>query len=153
MTHAVVPGRAFRIHSRVMRSAYIGGFALLVAATLALTSCDDEGPLQGARAPCSYAGGAGLDCDSMPIETAEDGCWKLVGCGVIPLDEPDEDRNWVLDWNQCMQELGRMSPFQETLALECLNVSTCDQLKNESSPIQPSHGDQSLPLCLQYGDQ
>ncbi len=136
-----------------MRSTHRWGLVLLALAAFGLGACGDEGPLQGARSACSYAGGSGLDCNTVPIETPEDACWKLVGCGAIPLDEPDPDRNWVLDWARCVRTVENLQSFQETLALRCVEVASCDQLKNENSPTQPSGGEQSLPLCLQYGDQ
>ena len=129
----------------------------LLAATatlgLGLGGCEDDVPLQGARTPCSHAGGSGLECVSEPIETAEDACWRLVDCGVIPLDEPDPDRNWVLDWERCLRTVAGMGEFQQTLVLRCVESSTCDQLKADSSPNAPSGGEEALPICLQYGDQ
>jgi hypothetical protein len=126
--------------------------AALGAAALQ-SACGDGESLQGMREPCSNASGTLLGCDDMPIESPEDACWRLVECGVIPLEHEDDD---VLDWATCVRMIERMSEARYEFALQCIETSSCDDLKVSSgsygSPVDPRRWDMSIPLCLQYGD-
>lgn len=116
-------------------------------------ACGDGESLQGVREPCSNASGTLLGCDDMPIESPEDACWRLVECGVIPLQyELEDDDDWVLDWAICVRMIERMSEARYEFVLQCIETSSCDDLKVEYSPVEPRRGDLSIPLCLQFGD-
>ena len=126
------------------------GPTLAAAAILfGLSGCGDGESLQGTREPCSTASGTLLGCDDDPIESPEDACWRLVECGVIPLDHETE---WVLDWASCVGEIERMSEARYEYTLNCIESSSCDDLRVGNSPVNPGSSDPVLPLCLQYGD-
>ena len=111
---------------------------VVIGLSLGAAACRDDvegNPLQGVREPCSTAGGTLLGCDQPPIDTPEDACWRLVECGAIPLEH---EENWVLDWASCVHDIERLSEPRYEFALECIETSSCDDLK--------------VDLCLQYGD-
>ena len=114
---------------------------LAAAAALALfafAGCDGT---DGTRGPCA-AGGQVLDDPScQAVETVEDACWKLVECGVLPLDS--EDGN---DWGDCVDELEFMRAHNRELALVCVDTASCDQLAVRGSP-NPGFGE--WPDCLE----
>lgn len=122
-----------------------------LSASLLLSGCSlDEESIQGPREACGQAEGNLLGCETPTIETSEDACWRLVGCGVIPLEH---EENWVLDWKACVVLLDSMNTFRHDLSLSCVESSTCEQLKvDDQSPRTPSRGGDNLPLCLQPGD-
>jgi hypothetical protein len=125
---------------------------LLACVSVALLSpaCDlDEESIQGPRSACGQSEGNLLGCESPDIETPEDACWRLVECGVIPLDHPE---NYVFDWSQCVRTVETMPQFRLDLTLACIQGSSCDQLKTDNSPENPSRGGDELPLCIQPGD-
>ncbi len=99
----------------------------------------------GARAECA-AGGVLTDCPDAP-RTAEDACWRLVECGAIPLDHPEDFR---LDWGTCVDRIQSQPEQYERLIVSCVAASTCDQLRANGSPDQPNT-DQIY--CLQLGEQ
>lgn len=126
------------------------GTALIaLGLALSLAACGDDESLQGVREPCATASGTLLGCDDDPIESPEDACWRLVACGVIPLEH---ETDWVLDWASCVREIERMSEARYDYTLQCIEASSCDDLKVDNSPVNPGSSDPTLPLCLQYGD-
>ncbi len=117
-----------------MRSSYltvlvrVPSLVVLAAAFLA-PACDDMGGASGARGSCAYAGEI-LACDDA-VETAEDACWKLVACGVIPVDHAEENGR---DWGRCV---GRLEGFDEptrAAAIACVEYASCDALDVRGSP-------------------
>jgi len=127
--------------------------ALAAGLAFALAACGDGESLQGTREPCSTASGTLLGCSDDPIQSAEDACWRLVECGVIPLDFDDEVNEYVLDWANCVRLIERMSEVRYEYTLQCVEASSCDDLKVAEFPVDPGSGDRALPLCLQYGDR
>ena len=125
-------------------------FAAVLGAATLVAACGDEGSIQGVRQPCASASGTLLGCDDTTIETPEDACWRLVECGVIPL-EHDEDN--IFDWANCVYQIERLSEPRYDFALQCVETSSCDDLKVGNSPVDPRIWDQSIPLCLQFGDR
>ncbi|HVV86101.1 MAG TPA: hypothetical protein VHE35_23745 [Kofleriaceae bacterium] len=117
-----------------MRSLLYGALVALSG----LAACDDNLDHDGARGSCA-SGGVLAGCpDSEPTEEAA--CWRLVECGIYPLDgdQPDD-----LDWGRCMDELDAMYPERRDGVIQCIVTSTCDQLV----PVRSSR-----PACFQFGD-
>ena len=115
---------------------------LLSAMLLVGLGCGDDGATPGLRDECSSFSGAGLECESPPIESAADACQKLVDCGVIPLDAEG-----AFDWAECMARLEGLDDYNRELVFACVEVSSCDELKTPGSPDSPGQ-----PLCLEHGD-
>lgn len=109
--------------------------------------CGDDAATQGIRDLCASAPGSIGGCPDAPLESPEDVCWRLVECGSIPLEEP-EDNQGVFDWKDCVSRVGSLQDFQYEYTLACVQASTCDELKRDGSP---SSG--SVPLCLLHGEQ
>jgi hypothetical protein len=119
-----------------MRSLYLAAFA----AAVLLPACDDMGGASGARGPCASSGEI-LACDEA-VETAEDACWKLVDCGVIPVDHADENGP---DWGRCMGRLDRFDEVARDVAIACVGAASCDALIVNDSPTNPYE----WPDCLE----
>jgi hypothetical protein len=98
----------------------------------------------GGRGLCA-AGGALTDCPDA-AHTAEAACWRLVDCGAIPLDHPEEYR---FDWGRCVDGLETMRDEYRQLVVSCIAASTCDQLRVDGSPDRPNL---SQLYCWQLGD-
>jgi hypothetical protein len=101
--------------------------------------CDDVGPVDGTRGPCAGTGEV-LGCDD-EVVTIEDACWKLVQCGVIPLDHPDRDE----DWGGCVDLLERHAATAE-VSIACVDLASCDELTLQGSPTNPY----PWPDCLEF---
>jgi hypothetical protein len=117
-------------------------YALLVA--LSLAACDDAiTRSDGTRGPCA-AGGQVLGEDGCrEVVTIEDACWKLVECGVMPLDDPDSD----VDWGGCMFRLEQqLDRDAAEVAVECVALSSCEALIVNDSPVDPYE----WPDCLEF---
>ncbi|MBA3452082.1 MAG: hypothetical protein H0T42_03175 [Deltaproteobacteria bacterium] len=121
------------------------GFLLasLVLATMSACGTGDDVAL-GARANCAQ-GGALTDCPDAE-RTSEGACWRLVDCGAIPLDHPEEFR---IDWGTCVDGLDGLTADRQRLVVSCIAASTCDQLQVDGSPEQPNR-DQMY--CLRLGE-
>jgi hypothetical protein len=113
----------------------------------ALAACDYDSGTHGVRSACAEPGGAGLDCEPLPIETAEDACWKLVECGAIALEA--EGR---FDWDRCVSHVRGLPSYRQDFALACIEGARCDELLFAGSP-NPSRNPSNFPPCLQHGDQ
>jgi hypothetical protein len=124
----------------------------LFACALVLSACDVDAHRAGYRGECGNAGGTLLGCDDAPIETPEDACWRLVECGAIPVQNPEDQPRCCFDWARCVEELSELPEWRQAFTLACIEASTCDQLK-WSNPDRPTNNDLELPSCLQYGDQ
>jgi hypothetical protein len=112
---------------------------LAAAAATLLAACDGT---DGTRGPCT-AGGQILDDGScFDVETVDDACWKLVECGVLPLDHVDEGG---IDWGRCVGHLEGMRAHDRELALACVDAASCDQLIVNDSPDNPYE----WPDCLE----
>ena len=108
-------------------------------ASLGLAACDNTDSKDGARGTCANGGVLAGCPDSEP--TDEGACWRLVDCGIYPVQGADPD---TLDWGRCMDDLAAMYPEQATVVEQCITSSTCDQLVP-----QPGRG---RPYCFQFGD-
>lgn len=96
----------------------------------------------GARASCAQ-GGELTDCPDAE-RTAEAACWRLVDCGAIAVDHPEEFR---FDWGRCVDGLDQLTADRRRLVIDCIAASTCDQLRVDGSPDAPNT-DQMYCLAL-----
>ena len=123
------------------------GLALLAAAVAAVAACDTDGPIPGVRGPCAVGAGPLQECAVEEVETPEDACWRMVECGALAVNRPDEEEDCgFCDFRSCVLLLESMGEDQMQLALECVEASPCDQLKTEGAP---ENGDP--PWCFQQG--
>lgn len=111
---------------------------LAAVAALALAGCEGT---DGTRGPCA-AGGQILDDPSCDVESVEDACWKLVQCGVLPLEGEEEGD---ADWGRCLDRLEDMRAHNRELALVCVESASCDELIVNDSPNNPYE----WPDCLE----
>lgn len=116
--------------------------SVVLAAFLPACGTGDDTAL-GARGPCA-AGGVLTDCPDA-ARTAEAACWRLVDCGVIPLDHPEDFR---FDWGRCVDGLESQPSEYRQLTVSCIAASTCDQLRVDGSPDEPDPRD---IYCLNLG--
>jgi hypothetical protein len=117
----------------------------LAAAALSAAGCDAEGDAKlGQRDPCASASGVLIGCGDATVATADDACWKLVECAVIPLESDG------FDWASCVARLGEQPAAELSFILACIEVSTCDELVTSGSPSNPTS---SEIRCLAYGAQ
>ena len=119
--------------------AVLTGLALSAAA--GCNAGDDT--TDGTRARCG-TGGALTSCPD-PARTAEAACWKLVDCGVIPLNRDQADG---FDWGLCVDGIQRQTADIEGLIISCIAASSCDALIVEGSPQRPRV---DLIHCLRIG--
>jgi hypothetical protein len=120
------------------------GFFLASLALVTVSACGTGDDVAGgARANCAQ-GGELTDCPDAE-RTAEGACWRLVDCGAIPVDHPDEFR---IDWGRCVDGIESLTSDYERLVINCVAASTCDQLRVDGSPNQPNT-DQMY--CLRLG--
>jgi len=110
--------------------------ALCAIAAAVLSACDHDGVLDGTRGPCAAGGQVLGDCPV--VETAEDACWKLVQCAVLPVD--DEQDPYRRDWGTCVDRIEEMRALDAEVAIACVDAASCDQLAT---------GDE-WPDCLEY---
>ena len=83
----------------------------------------------GTRSVCS-AGGALTDCPDS-ARNAQAACWRLVDCGVIPLNvDPGND----FDWGHCVDDIEGLSAIAEQVVVDCISGSSCDELMVDGSP-------------------
>jgi hypothetical protein len=115
----------------------------LFLAALSLAACDDEIlRSDGTRGPCGSGGQIFGEDTCGEVETREDACWKLVECGVLPLDDPDRE----VDWAGCVSRLEDLDPDAEEIAVECVGLSSCDALLVNDSPTNAYE----WPDCLEF---
>jgi hypothetical protein len=104
-----------------------------------LAACDDEADHDGARGSCA-SGGVLAGCEDSPA-TEEAACWRLVECGIYPVEGAEPD---TLDWGRCMDELDSYFPDRRSIVVQCVTSSSCDELVPQ--PGRP------WPFCFQFGD-
>ena len=113
-----------------------GLYASVTLALSMLGSCSaTNGIAGGARAECAH-GGALVDCPEAE-RTPEGACWRLVDCAAIPVKDENDDN--VLDWGACVNYIEARSTAGETLIIDCIAASSCDQLQNVG-PTYDLHG-------------
>jgi hypothetical protein len=99
----------------------------------ALAACADD-PATGAASPCDTPAGPLLSCPGEDVSptplTIEGACARLVDCGLVKVDDTDDQGNHHDDYKACVNGLRGDEFPAERLAfvLECVDVSTCDQL-------------------------
>jgi hypothetical protein len=116
----------------------VRGHALLAVIVVPLSlSCADQGePQIGHADPCRLAQGPLLGCPPPSAGesslSVEDACMKLVECNIIYLDEtPDMDTEPLDDFDLigCIARLEDNPPDRLLYSLRCIEVSTCDDLR------------------------
>ena len=115
----------------------------VLATFLGACGADDD-VVSGGRAFCA-AGGELTDCPDAE-RTAEAVCWRLVDCGAIAVDHPEDFR---FDWGRCVDGIETMREDYRSLVVSCIAASTCDQLRVDGSPDRPNL---SQMYCWQLGD-
>ncbi|MBT8493700.1 MAG: hypothetical protein KJO07_11625 [Deltaproteobacteria bacterium] len=120
---------------------------LVCVAALTSAACGDDQSKQGFRDPCSEAAGAIDGCEYQSLATPEDLCWRLVECGVIPVEDPDDDD--VFDWGDCANSFENLANYRFEHSAACVANSSCDELILDGSPNGPFGG----ILCRRHGDQ
>ena len=113
---------------------------LLLAAVLC-AACDTNGAHDGARGKCAAGGQVLGDCGE--VSTPDDACWKLVDCGVMPVDAADPNG---IDWGRCVDRIEGMDQASQEVAVSCVSAASCDQLTVNQSPDNPY----MWPDCLEY---
>jgi hypothetical protein len=118
--------------------------ALVLGVALLATACDGTDNADGARGSCAAGGQVLGPCDE--VETPEDACWKLVDCGVMPVQaDPDGQCGYAFDWGKCVGRFDGMDPTSADLAVRCIAASSCDALLVRGSPACPGEA----PDCLE----
>ncbi len=117
-------------------------------AVLIWAGCDGTGFSDGHRSPCA-SGGQILGCEQ-DVQTAEDACWRLVECGVFPLDRdnpdtPEIDPDREQDFGGCVNRINRATPEAAEIAIDCVGASSCDALLVNDSPDA-----YEWPDCLEF---
>jgi hypothetical protein len=117
---------------------------LLVASLgLAVAGCGaGDDVAAGAQGPCAR-GGELTACPDAE-RTPEAACWRLVDCGAIPIDHPDDFR---IDWGSCVDGIASLTEERQRLVISCIATSTCSQLQSDSS-TEPDTDD---IYCLSFG--
>lgn len=113
---------------------------LLIAATA--LACGDDGPTTGFADECANAGGTLLGCEPRPVETTHDACWKLVECGVIPVQS-----EFNFNWGGCVSQIDDMAIERKRFVLECIDTASCDDLKAD-----PDTGRGPASICGEFGE-
>lgn len=121
--------------------------SLGVGLALCAAACDNTENIDGARGSCA-AGGVLAGCPDSE-RTALAACWRLVDCGVIPLearnDDGSDDPNGF-DFGRCLNRLESLVEDRSHVVIACVVSSTCDELWAPGSP--EAYGE---PACFQYG--
>jgi hypothetical protein len=119
----------------------------ITSLVLVLAACGaGDDVAEGARANCAY-GGLLTDCEDAE-RTPEGACWRMVDCGAIAITDEGENRDWVFDWDRCVNTIEGMTAEKQRWTINCIAASSCDQLRVDGSPEQPN-GDQLY--CIQLG--
>jgi hypothetical protein len=114
---------------------------LLLLGPLVWGACGEMGNSDGARGRCAAGGQVLGQCDV--VETPEDACWKLVDCGVLPLDNGGRNQ---FDWGGCVDRIESFDSDGQERAIACVGVASCDQLTVQGSPADPY----PWPDCLEF---
>ena len=81
----------------------------------------------GTRAECEF-GGELTDCPDAQ-RTPEAACWRLVDCGRLDLEVEDPTDPGAFDWGICVDGLESLTADFQRLVINCIAVSTCDELR------------------------
>jgi len=108
------------------------GWIAGLAPVLLLAACDSAA---GARSECAY-GGELVACPEAE-RTPEGACWRLVDCAAIPI----KNANGNFDWGKCVDRIDTRIESVQREIIDCIAVSTCDELKVDGSPDDPNIGE------------
>src|SRR5688572_8619879 len=106
-----------------------GQTAAIWSAALLAVACGGDDVVEGSRAECGFGGALNV-CE--PAErTPTAACTRLVECGVISLDRPEE---YQFDWAACVDRMSEYDEGSRRLVINCIATSTCDQLGVQPDP-------------------
>ena len=111
--------------SRVLKFS-MSSLLLAAAACSAGDDVNDGTRAQGAE-------GGALEACPEAQRTPEGAGWRLVDCGAIPVRRSDNG----LDWGRCVDGIDQVTADRQRLIIDCIAVSTCDELKVGGSPNGP----------------
>jgi hypothetical protein len=95
---------------------------VILAVALGASACGDES--FGTSGVCA-SGGTINECPDFP-RTPEGACEKLVACGLVDRDDPDE---FDFDWGICVQRIQeRVAEGRADFVIGCVLASSCDEL-------------------------
>lgn len=106
------------------------GWIAGLAPVLFLAACDSAA---GTRSECAY-GGELVACPEAE-RTAEGACWRLVDCAAIPIKNANDGG---FDWGVCVDRIQTRIETVQREIIDCIAVSTCDELKVDGSPDDPN---------------
>src|SRR3954452_20446013 len=107
-----------------------GRFVIAVMCLCPAWGTDDR---RGTRAECAQ-GGALTDCPDAE-RTTQGACWRLVDCGAIAIQASAPNR---FTWGRCVDSLDALTADRQRLVINCVAASTCDELRVNGSPDNPS---------------
>jgi len=116
----------------------------VLGAALLVVGCGagSDGTSEGTRGACSR-GGVLEPCP--PIDhTPEAACTRLVQCGAIPEQAPQD---YQFDWDRCVDHLEGLTTTAADLVISCIAASSCDILRS-SNPQDPDPRDMA---CVRLG--
>ena len=127
-----------------MRKLSLAAFVVLCGlVAVAMPACDDTDAVDGVRGRCA-SGGFLNDCPTIEL-TPEAACTRMVECGSIPLDAPDNN----FDWGRCVDRIDGLDADRVDFVLACIATSTCDALRTNGSPNNPY----DRIACFEFGDE
>lgn len=115
---------------------------------ISASACGTDEQTPGFRGPCAEPGGPFGECPLTSVTSADEACWRLVECGVIPVANPEEQPDCCFDWARCVDFVEELPEAQFELTLACVESNTCEALRARGSPDRT----QDLPPCLDQGD-
>ena len=95
----------------------------------------------GTRAECAHGGA--LNACPEAERTPEAACWRMVDCGAFPVKNDKDDNQF--DWGVCVNYLESRTSTGQTLIIDCIAASTCDQLQHVNNRFDPQN------YCLDLG--
>jgi len=97
-------------------------------------ACDGGGGRSGVD-PCDTPQAPLLGCEPpaarTELPTVEDACRRLVGCGFLPVNDPNDSGYHYGDYLACLNFFAsdEFSPDRLAFTLRCIEVSTCLDLR------------------------
>lgn len=117
---------------------------IAIAIAVAAGACGaGDDTTEGTRGECAQ-GGALTDCPDAE-RTAQGACWRLVDCGAISVKSDNANR---FTWGKCVDTLESQTADRERLVINCIAASSCDELRVDNSPVNPSPNDMR---CFRIG--
>lgn len=111
-----------------------------VAALCGAVSCAEDGePEWGETGTCERPQGGLLGCpppgQPAPPFDESAACFRLVRCGVIPLERFNMDGAHYNDYPFCVNQLTRYPPDRLAYTLRCIQTARCSDLFDRNGPF------------------